>query len=219
MERRLFTKILLICGLNPLTVAQGLPRTTGNSKNLLLLGSAACNVGVTYAEDHCFDSVTLIDSEHFDNMDALKCFSFNTPDWVYADIDGFRYVPAIHLPSVPLSQNVIKHVNQLEGDLTILACLGKVTGSILCQSLQRVLLASNRNLHWVLTIPFSFEGSKKRQRALSIIEEIRLVSGKVHVLDLEIIREKSGNISLKQAWGRSDELIMDKLKSLSLWKK
>lgn len=106
-------------------------------------------------------------------------------------------------PLIDLPEELSEVIRSKEGEVLIIAALGKYTGTVLSNSIAKA-FAGSSHLSFVVTIPFSFEGSFVRNEALNAAIKITSLHP-IHFFDFEDIREKHGNISVRSAFEKGDE--------------
>ena len=91
----------------------------------------------------------------------------------------------------------------------ILAALGKYTGTVTSNSIAQE-FEGVKNLRFVNSIPFSFEGSYFNNQSILAAAEISS-KHKCQTLQLEDIREKYGNLIIRSAFKKFDQELVKML--------
>lgn len=86
----------------------------------------------------------------------------------------------------------------------LLAGLGGVTGSYLIENLNNHLLQKNKQVTTLCSQPFTFEGKLRNKRATIALENIQHIPN-VHKIELDNLRPKYGNLSMKESFEKADE--------------
>jgi hypothetical protein len=203
MNRREFIKTIPI-----LATVSYLPNIgVSKSRHLITLGTSAAMLLENNYSKLDFDSFTII-NDCYPKSSEVKAeyFNFSSPDEAYDFLGERKFLKKEPFPLIEISNDLKKSIKGKTGEIVILAALGKFTGTALSVSLAKV-LAECSNIRFVESIPFSFEGTFKRDQAIkaaSIIESIHPAK----FVDLEDIRRIYGNLSVRSAFGKADEEIM-----------
>lgn len=109
----------------------------------------------------------------------------------------------LHNEEIILSPE-IKNVFQGKSRYILLAGLGGYTGTLLGKSLFNFLKENNKEFMMICSYPYSFEGPKRIKIANKTTRELKN-SPNFKCFNLEMIREKYGNLPLTVAFEKADE--------------
>jgi hypothetical protein len=214
MKRRDFIKTLPVIAAAPLTLVPTEAKPKSKQRHLIALGTTASRLVARLGEQLNFDSFTVIDNKMPENCKVVTEFiSYTPPGDFYEQIGERKFDKRQALPLIPPPAEIINHLHSLEGELVFYATLGSVVGTILFQSIGAFYTNRKQHAEWLAVMPFEFEGSHRRQRAKVAIAVIADQRKEPTCLDVEHIREKYGNISVRSAFDRSDEWVLQRLKS------
>ncbi|WP_010662943.1 FtsZ/tubulin family protein [Marinilabilia salmonicolor] len=112
-----------------------------------------------------------------------------------------------HLPPEPGKKiQLTNEVLQLmEGNdkIILLAGLGGFTASNLAKELTLVLHAENKNFQTICSLPFTFEGTKRRKNATKALSAIKHLP-QVKYFELDSLKHKYRDLILSNAFARGD---------------
>lgn len=209
MNRREFAKRISFLAAMPLALGTSKSKTPSTKRHLIALGSAASNLVVKNKNLLKFDSFTLV-SDHNPGLQVNTDFiSYFPPDQAYFFLDMRKFLKKEPYPLIDLPEGLAEAIKSKEGEVIILASLGKYTGTVLTTSIAKAFTGSS-NLSFVVTIPFSFEGSFVRNEALNATIKITSLHP-VQFYDFEDIRDLYANISVRGAFEKGDEEIVGML--------
>lgn len=106
-----------------------------------------------------------------------------------------------------LKQTIPKSITDVfskEENFILLSGLSGATGTILTKKLNCLLEKTNKSFYTFCTSPFKFEGKYRVSVAKDVIQELQ-TKPNFHFLNLEIIREKYGNLPLNEAYEQANE--------------
>lgn len=214
MNRREFTKRLpLIAGL-PMILSESRNEIPCPKRHLIVLGTSAAHLVAKYGEDLNFDSFTLIDGSMPDFCKVpAKFFQFIPPKTLYEEFGGKRFLKKVSLPLIPPDRDSVNYLDGLEGELIFFAGLGNATGTILYQSLAAFYQGRSSSIQMISTKPFDFEGKRRKDRADLAIRFASDREREPLSFDLEEIRKKYGNLSIRSAYQKAGEEIIRILNS------
>lgn len=203
MKRRQFLRSLPILTTSPLTFISNSIEKTRRERHLVGLGTAACTLVNSYGNRLGFTSMTLIDSFPTRNQEvSAKFISFNC-HWNEQNI-LFSSSKDVQTPTLPLDPSIKSHLDNLSGDLVFVSGLGNGTGSVLSQSLGTQYVHEHGCQKWIVTLPFQFEGKIKYEKAYGILRSLMDWHDCLSFFDLDDIREKYGNLSIRSAYEKVD---------------
>lgn len=216
MKRREFLKTLPIIAGAPMALAETSPfPQTANGRHLIALGTSACILASTHAGELSFDSFTFINSEEPESLRKGDTFiSFQTPDFIFEQVENLRIPKSGHLPVLPLGQEIQNHLSGLTGDLVFLAGLGGVTATLLFQSIGCHYTNSSQRLEWLAMMPFEFEGIRRElqsQLAIRVLADQRREPTRLY---LDEIRNLYGNLSIRNAYDKADRWVVSELNAI-----
>jgi len=96
---------------------------------------------------------------------------------------------------------------QKDEQFILLAGLGGSSGSKLMQVLTLKLHKEDKMFHSICSLPFRFEGVKRRKTAIKALNDIHHFKN-VHLFELETLRAKHGNLVLSNAFEKGNEEYM-----------
>lgn len=216
MKRRDFLKTLPIIAGAPLALAPTSPfPQTVNGRHLIALGTSACILASTHAGELSFDSFTFINSKEPQSLRKGDTFiSFQTPDFIFEQVENLRIPKSGHLPVLPLGQEIQNHLSGLTGELVFLAGLGGVTATLLFQSIGCHYTNSSQRLEWLAMMPFEFEGTRRELRSQLAIRVLADQRRELTCLYLEEIRSRYGNQLIRSAYEKADEWVVSELNEI-----
>ncbi|WP_025006905.1 hypothetical protein [Marinilabilia salmonicolor] len=93
----------------------------------------------------------------------------------------------------------------MEGNdkIILLAGLGGFTASNLAKELTLVLHAENKNFQTICSLPFTFEGTKRRKNATKALSAIKHLP-QVKYFELDSLKHKYRDLILSNAFARGD---------------
>ncbi|MDG1275686.1 MAG: hypothetical protein P8O16_00295 [Algoriphagus sp.] len=206
MNRREFAKRIPFLAAMPLALGTGKSKTPSTKRHLIALGSAASNLVMKNKNLLKFDSFTLVSDHNPDLQENTGFISYVPPDQAYFFLDMRKLLKKEPYPLIDLPEELSEVIRSKEGEVLILAALGKYTGTVLSTSIAKA-FAGSSNLSFLVSIPFSFEGSFVRNQALNAAIKITSLHP-VQFFDFEDIREKYGNITVRSAFEKGDEEII-----------
>ncbi len=214
MKRRSFLKTLPVLAAAPLALSVVQSRPQIHLRHLIALGTAASRMIALHSKNLDFETFTLIDRESPLTSDlAAKFIQFTPPDLLYEQIEHLKILKKEPLPILPLPQEIDVHLRSLEGELVFYAGLGSATGTLLFQSIGLHYHNHLQQMEWLATMPFTFEGSQKREiakQAIHLLVENRREPASLY---LDEIRNRYGNLAIRSAFEKGDEWVMDELNS------
>jgi len=209
MKRRDFVKTLPILVATPLLLVSSQAKPV--RRHLVVLGSAATNLVVKYGSKMTFDSYTVVNGLKPDGCPVnFDFFPFFKPDTSHLILEEFRNQKPENLPFLELSDELKSTIEGKSGTITVLAALGNYTGTLLFQALGTQLDIKREDLRMVGTLPFLFEGSKRRENALAAIQNLKINPSQT-IFPLDQIRQVYGNLSIRSAFEKADEWIVGAL--------
>jgi cell division protein FtsZ len=110
-------------------------------------------------------------------------------------------------PSLPTfnTEPIRKLLNADAKTIIIAAGLGGVCGTNAAAQIAREAKAAGKHTIAVVTMPFSFEGSKRMNQALSGLSELAPHVGKLHVLNIHNLID--GNTNAAQAFTQAEKIV------------
>jgi hypothetical protein len=213
MKRRHFLKTLPILAATPLALAGNSLAMNRNQRHLIALGTAACVMVNRHSDRLNYASVTLIDAFPIWNQKVSAHF-VHFDYRINRQIDLHRNSRLVLLPTLTLEASIKDHLGNLSGDVVFVSGLGNGTGSLLSQSIGTQYLHANGHQRWVVTIPFDFEGVVRVARASMVSRTLIKHHDEVTFLDFEEIRSKEGNLSIRSAYEKADEWLIEELNEL-----
>lgn len=212
MKRRSFLKTLPVLAAAPLALSAIQARPKSHPRHLISLGTAASRMIEFHGKNLDFETFTLIDRESPLSSDvAAKFIQFTPPESIYKQIEHLRILKKEPLPILPLPQEIDVHLRSLEGELVFFAGLGSATGTLLFQSIGLHYQNHSQKLEWLATMPFAFEGSQKNEIAEHAIHLLIDNRREPTSLYLDEIRNRYGNLSIRSAYEKGDEWVLDEL--------
>ena len=212
MKRRSFLKSLPVLATAPLALSAIQARPKSHPRHLILLGTAASRMIKFHGKKLDFETFTLIDRESPLSSDvAAKFIQFTPPESIYKQIEHLRILKKEPLPILPLPQEIDVHLRSLEGELVFYAGLGSATATLLFQSIGLHYQNHSQKLEWLATMPFAFEGSQKNEIAEHAIHLLIDNRREPISLYLDEIRNRYGNLSIRSAYEKGDEWVLDEL--------
>jgi len=208
MKRRTFIKSIPILAVSPFVLPDVEPEGTLSPPHLIALGTAASKFLHRYKHQLQYSSITMIDEFLTEDLKGNTCF-------IPFDRSLYRYdlwEDVCKLGSLPLEASIRCHFESLTGDLVFVSGLGRTSGSLLSQSLGTQYIHPHGNQKWVVTLPFQFEGIGKFERAYSVLRSLMNFHEGVTFLDFDEIRERFGNLSIRSAFEKGDQWILNELR-------
>lgn len=214
MKRREFVKILpLLAGVSLAAIPK---RKEAKPRHLIALGSAATAIVMKYGAQLPFDSFTLINDKIPDGCALETDFiPFDSPGEAFEYFGDRRFLKKTKLPSLQLPHEIEAHLKSKSGELVFLAGLGKASGTMLMTAIVEQYHSALQNLRFVGTLPFDYEGSTLDTNALHVAEVMHSHSHQYSILPLQGIRVRFGNLSIRTAFEKADELVLNALKRLN----
>lgn len=209
MNRREFAKRIPLLAAMPLALGASKSKTPSTKRHLIALGSVASNVVVKNKNLLKFDSFTVVSDHKQGFQGNMEFIPFIPPDSAYDFYGNRKFLKREPFPVIDLPEQLSEAISSKEGEVLILAALGKYTGTVLSTSIAKA-YAGSSNLSFAVTIPFSFEGSFLRNEALNAAIDITS-DHPSQFFDLEDIREQYGNLAIRSAFERADKEIISLL--------
>jgi cell division GTPase FtsZ len=91
-----------------------------------------------------------------------------------------------------------------DDQFVLLAGLGGYTGTYMTEQLTHFLQAKKKSFMTICSLPFHFEGQKKRERSEQMLHKLQS-SANFFSFDLQDIKKRYGNMKLNIAFERADE--------------
>lgn len=181
------------------------------SRHLVVLGSSSSKFLANYGGNFEFNTYTLVnDTEPRSCSVNFDYFPFSPPDSAIMKFGDFRVQKPDNLPELKINPDLKSALQQKSGIITVVAGLGNVSGTMLYQAIGTQLGKKLKDIRMVGTVPFRFEGIRRRNNAF---KAIRSVNGKAPqtILYLDSIRDIHGNLSIKSAFAKVDDWILKTL--------
>lgn len=109
------------------------------------------------------------------------------------------------ITQMPVNTN-FKGLLSKRKNYVLLTGIGGETGSLLIQSLVSEMNVQNVPYTAIITIPFAFEGNKKSEKAANLKSKLA-INKNVHFLEMQTIKEKYGNMLIKDGFIKANEEI------------
>lgn len=129
---------------------------------------------------------------------------------------GAGMLPEVGRNAAMESMNEIKEIlSKNTKMLFITAGMGKGTGTGAAPVIAQIAKEMGILTVGIVTIPFSFEGPKKRQQAELGIEELKKSVDSLLIICNERLREMYGNLTVVNAFAHADDVLADAAKSIA----
>ena len=208
MKRREFVKTLPVLALSPLLLSAG----PAKAKNLLVLGSAATRLIATYGTELKADTTMLVNDINRENQGFSFDFSSNRPPAsAYLNIRGIKSFHNYHLAQIKLPEAIADYLGEIEGKLVVFAALGEFTGTSLYQAVANYVSEHNIEAHFICSLPFDFEGSRRMEDAVNCADYVGARCSQ-EIFPLEQIRKQYGNLGIASAFDQADLCLKEKVK-------
>jgi hypothetical protein len=209
MKRRDFVKALPILVATPAIL---IPIQKEPEKHhLVALGSSATNLILKHGSKLDFKSFTIVnDLRPMDCGFNYDYFHFSPPNSTFMKIGDLRVQKPDILPYLKISPDLKSALEQKTGIITVVACLGNISGTMLYEAIGNQLERNQGGLQMLVTVPFRFEGIRRKNNAF---KAIRNVEGNIFqkILNLDRLRYIHGNLSIRSAFAKADEWILETL--------
>ncbi len=167
------------------------------------LGNSGCNIARYFLSQNPKGKFTCITHSKPKNLDSRIQFIQIPPIGKIIHPFGNPY----HIVSNPDAEIKLNHeVLQLtEGNdkFVLLAGLGGFTGSKLAQQLTLRLHEENKFFQTICSLPFTFEGTKRRKNALKVLNPIKELP-QVKYFELDSLKQKYEDLILSKCFERGD---------------
>jgi hypothetical protein len=205
MKRRDFVKAMPILALSPILLTEAVQKR----KHLIVLGSAATRMIAHHGQDLSVDSITVINDVIPDQFKAAHAFmKYEAPASAYHFVGDRKILKREPFPEINLSQTIKQHLEKLDGKLFILAALGGFTGTTHYKALMKFVGNIHVESKFICSIPFEFEGSTKFENPLDSTQKVD-ESTSQSVLVMDAIRVLHGNLSVRSAFAKMDDMMME----------
>jgi hypothetical protein len=204
MNRRKALKALMAMGAMSLSPQILLSKNKSTPQlHFVGLGKSGCQIVEHFLNQDPKGKFTCISYEKPKNLDPRTNFIQIPPTGKLIHPFGDPY-HIVSDPDVKIKLN--DEVLQLmEGNdqFVLLAGLGGFTASMLAKELTLKLHASNKDFQTVCSLPFTFEGKKRREKALKALKAIKHIP-QVKYFELDSLKQKYGDLVLSNAFARGD---------------
>ncbi|PRY98280.1 hypothetical protein [Marinilabilia salmonicolor] len=129
---------------------------------------------------------------------------------IYPFGDPFHFPPQPGA-KVQLTNEVLQLV-KANDKFVLLAGLGGFTASNLAKELTLMLHAENKDFQTICSLPFTFEGTKRRQNATKALSAIKHLP-QVKYFELDSLKQKYGDLALSNAFDRVSREFWDTFRS------
>lgn len=215
MKRREFLKTLSVFSLAPLVLREIPAGNRTGSRHLIALGTAACHLARNNSSKLAFNTITMIDGENPSiRSEKFKFIEFIPAESLFEQLGDIRISKSNFLPILPLPVEIKSHLESLSGDLVFLSGLGGMTSKLLTQSIGTYYSNISQRIEWVTMMPFEFQGSRRQVQAQFAIHMLAEKNFEPNCLYLDEIRHKYGNISIRSAYQKADEWVLDELSEI-----
>lgn len=167
---------------------------TNNKPHIIALGSAACRLANQMKASKLNAQFIFIDDEV-------------SKDLIEHSFTGFRYIASSEVNK--LVKFSVSDIPDLDSDFSnithpiIITCLGGYTGSMLLHNLCWYYNSRNVCCSVIASLPFSTEGSTKRNWSNKLLKEFEY-SNQIFKVDYDHIRNIYGNLTLEKAFLKAD---------------
>ena len=120
---------------------------------------------------------------------------------IYPFGDPFHFPPEPGT-KVQLTNEVLQMI-EANDKFILITGLGGFTGSYLAKELSLMLHAENKNFQTICSLPFTFEGKKRRENATKALSAIKHLP-QVKYFELDSLKQKHGDLVLSNAFDRAD---------------
>ncbi len=144
------------------------------------------------------------------NTDSQALDTSPVPNKIYL---GKRQLGAGNVPAVgreaalETSEEIIEILEPHTKMLFITAGMGGGTGTGAAPVVAQLARSLNILTVGIVTLPFSFEGKKRRQQAIEGIEELRKHVDTLLIISNDKLREEYGNMRLTEAFKKADDVL------------
>jgi cell division protein FtsZ len=150
---------------------------------------------------------------------ALDCSPIPTKVQLGGELTEGRGAGSIPAVGKDAAMENLDEIRELLSDHTkmlfITAGMGGGTGTGAAPVIAAIAKELNILTVGIVTIPFTFEGRKRRQQAETGIEELRENVDTLLIISNDKLRELYGNLKLAEAFGRADNILTDAAKGIA----
>jgi hypothetical protein len=205
MKRRDFVKSIPAIAISTTLSQYAIQR----QPHLIALGTSASKLIQENLTNLKLYRVTFINDKKPENFQSRNDFiEYKSPDTAYNYYSEHRFLKNEIPSETPLPTLIQQKIDSIQGKIILLTGLGRFTGSFLYPQITRYLYSSNKESHFLCSLPFEFEGEFWRKTALELVGKIQ---GDQKILDLEELRRTKGNLSIRSAFGEADKWMMEEL--------
>jgi len=204
MNRRKALKTIMAMGAISVSPQILLSKTKPSQQvHFIGLGNSGCNIVQHILNQNPKGKFTCITHSKPKNLDSRIQFIRVAPIGKVIHPFGDPY----HIVSEPdakiMLNNEVLQLTEGNDKFVLLAGLGGFTGSNLAKKLTLKLHASNKNFRTICSLPFKFEGTKRRNNALNALNAIDHLPQVKH-LELDHLKQKYNDLVLSNCFERGD---------------
>lgn len=208
MKRRDFIKALPIIAISPYFQQDDLVKPI----HLIALGSAATRTIEKLATEIKFDKLTFINDKKPKNLSQPYTFiSYHPPESAFTYFDRHKILKNGPLPEITLSESIRQRLDSVEDKWIVFAALGSFTGTTHYHAIAKSLSSRNIDAHFICTWPFEFEGRKRMKSAQHSSGFVGNLNSQ-QIFQLEHIRLLYGNLSIRSAFEKAEEWVLNCIK-------